>query len=54
MEKRLKVWQHLASDWKPDRLNDLCREVTLDQLDEQIELILHGGQMGRVIVKMES
>lgn len=54
MRKRLKVWQHLASDWKPAQLNDLCREVSLDQLDEQIELILHGGQTGRVIVKMDS
>jgi putative YhdH/YhfP family quinone oxidoreductase len=54
MEKRRKVWQHLASDWKPAHLNDLCHEVSLDQLDEQIDLILHGGQMGRVIVRMNS
>lgn len=54
MDKRRKVWQHLASDYKPAQLNDLCREVSLDQLDEHIELILHGGQTGRVVVKMES
>ncbi len=54
MAKRRKVWQHLATDWKPAQLNDICREVTLDQLDEHIDLILHGGQTGRVIVKMDS
>jgi len=54
MEQRCKVWQHLATDWKPARLNDLCREVSLDELEGEIELILGGGQMGRVIVNMDS
>jgi putative YhdH/YhfP family quinone oxidoreductase len=54
MEQRLKVWQHLASNWKPARLNDLCREVSLDELGDEIDLILKGGQTGRVIVRMDS
>lgn len=53
MGYRRKVWQHLASDWKPARLEDLCREVSLDELEREIELILRGGQTGRVIVRME-
>ena len=54
MEHRRKVWQHLASDWKPAQLNDLGREVSLDELGDEIELILKGGQTGRVIVRMDS
>jgi acrylyl-CoA reductase (NADPH) len=54
MGLRRKVWQHLASDWKPAQLNNLCREVTLDELEAEIELILNGGQKGRVIVRMDS
>jgi acrylyl-CoA reductase (NADPH) len=54
MEQRSKVWQHLASDWKPAQLNELSREVSLDELEGEIELILGGGQTGRVIVKMDS
>ena len=54
MERRLKVWQHLASDWKPTGLNKLCREVLLDEVDGEIDLILKGGQTGRVIVKIDS
>ena len=54
MDRRLKVWQHLASDWKPIGLNKLCREVLLDELEGEIELILKGGQTGRIIVKMDS
>jgi len=53
MDHRRKVWQHLASDWKPDCLNDLCRQVTLDDLDREIDLILKGGQTGRVVVAMD-
>jgi putative YhdH/YhfP family quinone oxidoreductase len=54
MEQRRAVWQRLASDWKPARLDELCQEVSLDQLGEQIDLILRGGQTGRIIVKMNS
>ena len=54
MEARRKIWQHLASDWKPDRLDNLCREVSLDELENEIDLILKGGQTGRVVVKMDS
>lgn len=54
MDHRQKVWQKLANEWKPACLSDLCREVTLDNLGEEIDLILRGGQTGRVIVNMES
>ena len=53
MTRRKKVWQHLASDWKPSALDSLAREVTLDELDREIEVILKGGQTGRVVVKMD-
>ncbi len=54
MEHRRKVWQHLASDWKPSQLGDICREISLDELEREIELILKGGQTGRIIVRMDS
>ncbi len=53
MARRKKVWQHLASDWKPAALDKLAREVTLDELDHEIDMILQGGQTGRVVVKMD-
>ncbi|MGB3221962.1 MAG: YhdH/YhfP family quinone oxidoreductase [Desulforhopalus sp.] len=54
MERRRQVWNNLASDWKPAQLNDLCREVSLEELGSEIDLILKGGQTGRVIVKVGS
>lgn len=53
MDQRRQVWQKLASEWKPGQLNDLCREVGLASLDREIELILRGGQTGRVLVRMK-
>lgn len=51
---RQEIWQYLASEWKPSQLNELCREVALSELDTEIELILKGGQIGRVIVSLDS
>jgi hypothetical protein len=53
MDHRKTVWGKLATAWKPAQLNDLCREVCLDELDREIELILRGGQKGRVLVRMK-
>ncbi len=47
MEYRKNIWRKLAAEWKPVQLNDLCREVALDDLDGEIELILRGGAEGK-------
>jgi putative YhdH/YhfP family quinone oxidoreductase len=52
MPVRLAVWQKLAGDWKLPMLESLVREVTLEQLDPEIDRILKGEQKGRVIVKL--
>ena len=40
-----------ANEWKIE-LNDLSRTITLNELDQEIESILKGGQVGRVIVSL--
>ena len=50
-ETRLTIWEKLASDWKLPHLDELCREITLDQLEEHISLILDGRLKGRTVVK---
>ncbi len=52
MDIRLKVWKHLAGDWKVDVLHDLCTEIGLEGLNENIDLILKGKQKGRVVVSL--
>lgn len=52
MDARRKVWSKLAGEWKID-LDGIATEVTLGGLDEQIDLILKGGQKGRVVVNLQ-
>jgi putative YhdH/YhfP family quinone oxidoreductase len=52
MVLRKKVWEKLAGVWKPDHLLRLSSEITLHQLDEHIDRILAGKQLGRRLVKV--
>ena len=52
LEFRREIWQRLAGSWKVPQLADLAREVTLDELDPEIDRILRGGQRGRVLVQL--
>ncbi len=50
---REQVWQHLASDWKPQHLERICtREVTLEQLPGVFPAMLAGGSLGRTLVRL--
>ncbi len=53
MALRESVWKRLASDWKCDTLDTLCREVPLAGLEREIILILAGKQQGRVLVNLD-
>ena len=52
MDRRVKIWNRIASEWKPENLDELTRTVSLEQLDTEIEKILKGGQVGRVVVDL--
>jgi len=51
LEKKSRVWKNFASNWKMN-LSPLVKEVTLEQLETEISTILEGGQVGRVLVKV--
>ncbi len=53
MAHRLQVWQKLAGEWKFPGLAHLYKETGLSGLEENIALILRGGQKGRVLVDLE-
>lgn len=52
MELRLKVWQKLAGEWKPDNLESMVDEITLDGLEEKIQAMLKGGLKRRALVNL--
>ena len=52
LQKKLQVWENFASNWKLD-LSNLVKEVSLEELEKEISTILEGGQVGRVLVKLD-
>ena len=53
MDTRLKVWERLATDFKPADLNKFIQqEVTLQQLPEVLPILLKGQARGRILVKL--
>jgi len=52
MDTRVQIWKKLAKDWKPADMNFLSKTISLEELDENIELILKGKQKGRVVVDL--
>jgi len=52
MDLRLKIWQKLANEWKPDCLNEIYSECSLEELSDKIDSILQGQITGRIVVKL--
>lgn len=51
---RERVWERLASDWKPAHLQRICtREVGLDDLPSVFPTMLAGGSFGRTLVRIQ-
>ena len=46
------IWEHFAHDWILEGLDKITKEVSLDNLEVEIESILSGNQVGRVLVKI--
>ncbi|MGO4819133.1 YhdH/YhfP family quinone oxidoreductase [Flavobacterium sp. W22_SRS_FP1] len=46
------VWKKLAQDWKPSQLSDTCVDITLDELESKINLMLQGKLKGRTVLKL--
>lgn len=52
MPLRQTIWKKLSHDWKLERLDLLTTEVSLEELDPYLDLILEGGVKGRVLVNL--
>lgn len=53
MPMRKKIWAKLAGEWKLELLPSIYRECTLDELSREIDKILEGGQVGKVLVNLQ-
>ena len=51
---RDEVWQHLASDWKPQHLERIAtHEISLDELPGVFAPMLAGDSFGRTLVRID-
>jgi NADPH:quinone reductase-like Zn-dependent oxidoreductase len=51
-QRRLRVWERLASEWRLDLSGELIQECSLEELSPKIDQILKGGVCGRVVVNL--
>ncbi len=52
MAKRLQVWEKISGPWKLKNLDRLSAEISLDELDADIDRMLQGQLTGRKVVNL--
>ncbi len=52
MERRVQVWQRMANELKLDNLTEMVDEITLDGVEEKVQLMLKGGMKRRALVNL--
>ncbi|RKP50070.1 acryloyl-CoA reductase [Cohnella endophytica] len=52
MAERRRVWELLASEYKPEALSTLSSEIGLDEVPSALSALLAGQSRGRVVVKI--
>jgi len=52
MARRKAIWEKLSGLWRLPDLASMCRTVTLDLLNPEIDRMLAGGARGRIVVDM--
>lgn len=51
---RREIWEHLATDWRPAKMDKIVSVCTLDTIQEHLDSMLKGQLTGRYIVKISS
>jgi NADPH2:quinone reductase len=52
MDRREKLWQRLAHEWKPDKVGAAVKVVALRDLPNVFANLLEGRMTGRYVVKI--
>lgn len=53
MPSRIDLWKKLADEWKPEMLEKLHTEKTLQELDDCIAQMLVGKSRGRIVINLQ-
>ncbi len=52
MPERLRIWQRLATDLKPPRLDSIIRRIPFDELPSTFDQLIGSAVMGRIVVEI--
>ena len=52
LSNKEKMWNKFASEWSISNLSDITKEVSLEGMEEEINTMLKGQQVGRVVLKI--
>ena len=52
MPLRQEIWQKLATEYKPENLESLANEITLEEVPAQLDVMLKGGNVGKSLISM--
>jgi acrylyl-CoA reductase (NADPH) len=52
MDVRKPLWERMANEYKPEVLESISKEISLEELPETLPVILRGQARGRFIIKM--
>ena len=52
LSNKEKMWNKLASEWSISNLSEITKEVSLEGMEEEINTMLKGQQVGRVVLKI--
>lgn len=50
-DRRVKIWERLAGEWKLGDVPDLVSEIRLDQIKDTVRSMLKGETAGRILVR---
>jgi acrylyl-CoA reductase (NADPH) len=52
MDIRTQIWKKFAGEWKLEHLDPITSEISLEELDHRIDLMLQGKHQGRAVVNL--
>ena len=52
LSNKEKIWNKLASEWSISNLSEITKEVSLEGMEDEINTMLKGQQVGRVVLKI--
>lgn len=50
--QRNQIWEKLSNEWKPNVLEKIVKDCTLNELDNEIEKFINLKQIGRVVISL--